>query len=149
MKRCIIVTALVIGFASLAGAATNPLAIKFSNGSSIDVPFQKVSLTNLYAFNSGKGYVAPETVILDWKNPKGIPVSTTAGKFNLTEIQLTVGDAPVIGSSKNVMFAGIQTRLPTPAFDISNNSLLFGVWAGKSLTDRQWLYGVKASIPLF
>lgn len=151
LKRCILISALALGLALVVGASTTPVAVNLTPSLSLDCPFQKVSATELYSWHEGKGYPAVETVLLDWQGHKGIPISTLQGKFNITEIQLTFGAAPVIGTSANVPFLAIQTRLPTSLFDISNNSLMFGIWGGHESDKGRhgWIYGIKSSIPLF
>jgi hypothetical protein len=137
MKKLIMLLWLGAGMVIPAFAATDPLAFNLG-GTLFILPFQKVSATQLYSFDEGKGFPAAETVLVQ------------RGK-----VQLTFGAAPVLGTSQNVPFVGLQTRLSEKFFDVTNNELLFGVWAGKvsgdekAGRDAQNVWGIKASIPLW
>jgi hypothetical protein len=102
------------------------------------VPFQVMNGTELYSFREGKGFPAAETVLY------------MKGRY-----QLTLGAAAVLGTDVNVPFLGIQHRLNPNIFDTSDNDVQFGAWVGKASRrlpgdDRpEWLYGLKASIPLW
>ena len=112
-------------------AATKPISIQVGQHSFI-LPFQKVTATQLYSFRDGKGFPGLETVL-----------------YSYQKFQVTFGAAAVLGESKDVPFAGAQFTLPSALFDTGNNSLLFGVYAGKETGKKGLTVGIKASTPLW
>lgn len=137
MKRFIFLMSLAVSAPVMAGS--NPLSVNFG-GTTFVLPFQKVSATQLYSSRDKKGYPGAETVLAAWGK------KDDAGN---QKTQLTFGAAPVLGTSQNVPFIGVQTRLSPKYFDTTNNSILFGVWVGKESNQKRSTYGVKASVPLW
>lgn len=115
----------------LSQAATNPLAVHFG-GHAFLVPLQTFGATQLYSFRDGKGFPGLETAVYTFK------------KF-----QVTFGAAATLGTSNAVPFVGAQFTLPAKFFDTKNNSLLFGVYAGKEQGRKGLTVGIKASQPLW
>lgn len=126
-----VLAALVVGGPREAYAATDPLKVRVG-ATDFLLPLQKVSGTQLYSFRDKKGYPGLETVV----------VMRGTG-------QLTVGAAPVLGTSENVPFVGVQFRLPARFFDLSNNELMFGAWVGRESDQKRATWGIKATIPLW
>lgn len=96
------------------------------------LPFQKVNAIELYSFSQKKGFTGAETVLIERAN----------FRFNF-------GAAPVLGTSKNVPFISLETRLSDKFFDISSNSLYFGLWLGKQSDQKNLTGGIAASIALW
>lgn len=129
-------------FGILAGigpvAWARPISVDLG-GNTFILPLQVVNGTELYSLEDGKGYPGGETVL----------VQRGGG-------ELTFGGAPVLGTSKNVAFFGLQVRLSERFFDVSDNALKFGLYAGhkdgegephRKRIANTW--GIKASIPLW
>lgn len=134
MKKFIITAAVVLSAAfgpRPAYAATNPLHITIG-GTDFVLPLQKVSGTQLYSFRDKKGYPGLETVIV-----------------SRSRAELSIGAAPVLGTSFNVPFVAFQFRLPRRFFDVSNNDLMFGAWVGQESDKKRTTWGIKASVPLW
>ncbi len=112
-------------------AATNPIAFKVGQNSFL-VPFQKVSGTQLYSFRDGKGFPGLETAL-----------------YSFQKFQVTFGAAATLGTSNAVPFVGAQFTLPARFFDTSNNAILFGGYAAKEEGRKGFVYGIKASTPLW
>lgn len=112
-------------------AASNPVHVTLGQTAFI-LPLQMVGATQLYSFDDGKGYPGVETVLVERK-----------------QIQLTFGAAPVLGTSANVPFLGLQARLPEKFFDTANNSLWFGAWVGQASNSKRVSWGLKATVPLW
>lgn len=130
MKKLLLMLCLT-GIPGVLKAATDPLSVEIA-GTTFILPLQKVDATQLYSFRDKKGYPGAETTLAQ------------RGKF-----KLTFGAAPVLGSSNNVPFVSLQTRLSEAFFDTSNNALLFGIWAGKESGRKRGTWGIKASVPLW
>lgn len=96
------------------------------------VPLKVVNAIQLYSFDEGKGYPAVETVLVEKKN-----------------FRLNLGAASVLGTSENVPFVSLETRLSDKFFDISNNDLYFGAWVGKQSDQKDGTWGLAASIQLW
>jgi hypothetical protein len=138
MKKAMAVVLVMMAFCAPVFSAQNGqvIGIKTDAGNFL-LPFQIVNGTQLYSFREGKGFPGAETTL--WMKGR---------------CEFTFGAAPVIGTDINVPFAGVQTRLSPAVFDTTNNDLLFGVWVGKpsrriSNERPTWLWGVKASVPLW
>ncbi len=114
-------------------AYAEPISVQLSEKTTLVLPLQIVKATQLYDFKEGRGFPAMETVLL--KRGDG---------------ELTFGAAPVLGSSVNVPFVGLQVKLSDVFFDTSDNDLRFGLWAGRrSDGDKHVLWGIKASVALW
>lgn len=120
-------------------AATNPIVFRAA-GTDFIVPFQKVKGTQLYSLQDKKGYPGVETVLAGWG------AKDAQGDW---QGELTFGAAPVLGTSNNVPFFGLQARLPAKFFDTSNNSLMFGAYLGRESGQKRATWGIKASISLW
>lgn len=138
IKGLILLGALFLGpiFAPAAHGAT-PLQVETAAGTFI-LPLQVAKVTELYSFKEGRGFPALETVL--W----------TKGTW-----EATGGAAAVIGTDVNVPFLGVQKKLSARFFDTSNNDIRFGAWVGKPSqrlepdAKARWIWGVKASVPLW
>lgn len=143
MKRILSVMCLAFSISSCdvrpLFAAVHPLTI-YAGGTDFTLPLQKVKVTQLYSARDKKGYIGVETVLAGWGS------RDEAGD---QKVELTFGAAPVIGAASNVPFVGLQARLPARLFDVSNNSLMFGAWAGKESDKKRYTYGLKASVALW
>ncbi len=134
MKRIAAVLA-VLAFA-LPVFAEEPVIvgpIHFDVGSdTFIVPFKVVAGVQLYSPELGKGFPGLETVLARRKSWK-----------------LSVGAAPILGTSANVPFVSLSTRLSPRFFDISGNDLYFGAWAGKPSDGQHVIFGLSASTALW
>ena len=101
-------------------------------GNTFILPLQVVSGVQLYSFEEGRGYPALETVLIERKS-----------------FRFTFGAAAVLGTSANVPFVSLQTRLTEKFFDINDNNLYFGVWVGRQSRPNEVRYGISAGIPLW
>lgn len=129
MKK--LIAAIVIGICLTPAAYAEPISVDLG-GNTFILPLQVVQGTQLYSFEEGRGYPALETVLATRKN-----------------FRLTFGAASVLGTSANVPFVSLQTRLSERFFDISDNSLYFGVWVGRQSRPNETRYGISAGIPLW
>ena len=139
MKKLLVVL-LMLGSVVPAFAATNPISVDVGWGTFILPPFQKAEVIQLYSVNDKKGYAGVQTVLAAWG---------AADKNGDRKATLNFGAAPVIGSSQNVPFASLMFRLPARYFDLSNNSLMFGAFAGKESTKPHATVGIAASVSLW
>lgn len=98
----------------------------------LKLPLREVSATELYSFEEGKGYPAVETILATTK-----------------DVRWTAGVAAQLGTSVNVPFGGLELRLSRRFFQVDDNDLYFGVWAGRPSDRREWIWGLKASTKLF
>lgn len=132
-KKIMLAVFLLLGLAM--PALADDVAFRFA-GQDFLIPLKVVSGSQLYSFKKGKGYPALETAL--WSK----------GKW-----QAGIGAAAVLGTDINVPFGYLQTRLSAAVFDTSNNDLRFGVWAGKPSGradgEAKWIFGIKASTPLW
>lgn len=128
MKKIALMLA-VLGLA--VSLKAEPIAVELG-GNKFILPLQLVSGTQLYSFDEGRGYPALETVLAQ------------RGKA-----QLSVGAAPVLGTSANVPFVALQFRLSEKFFDISDNNVYFGAWVGKPSNQKDAAYGILCSVPLW
>ena len=101
-------------------------------GNTFVLPLKEVNGLQLYSPELGKGFPGIETTLIRRKTWR-----------------LSVGAAPVLGTSSNVPFVSVATRLSPDYFDISNNDLYFGVWAGKPSNIDRAVFGVAASVALW
>lgn len=112
-------------------AHAEPVAIDVG-GNTFYLPLQVVDGVQLYSLDEGKGYPAVQTVL----------ASRGDG-------QLVAGGAPILGTSENVPFLGLQFRLSKKFFDVSDNELHFGAWVGFPSDKKGAIWGLLASIPLW
>ena len=138
MKKFIL-SVLFFVFCGSAFAATNPVSVNFA-GTTWVLPLQKVQAVQLYSVNDKKGYVGAETIVASWGS---------ADLYGNRKASLSLGAAPVLGSSQNVPFASLKLRLPSRFFDGSNNSIMWGVFVGKESNKPHASVGVAASIQLW
>jgi len=130
MKKLLSVVALLLAVA--VSAKAEPLAFKLSENVTFIAPLQVVKAIQLYSFSDNKGYIGAETTLVQAKN----------FRFNF-------GAAPVLGTGENVPFLSIETRLSEKFFDISDNDMYFGIWAGKQSNKKSATVGIAASIQLW
>ena len=133
MKTKLIMVLMMLSASISAAAATNPVKVHVA-GTDWILPLQKVQAVQLYSVTDKKGYPGVETVIASW---------------NKDNAHLTLGAAPVLGTSQNVPFASLSFRLPSRFFDTSNNTLMFGAFIGKEADKPHATVGVAASIALW
>ncbi len=131
MKKHILSAILFLAPPAAVKAATDPIHVDVG-GYSFILPLQKADAVQLYSLRDKKGFPGLETVVC----AKG-------------RLQLTLGAAPVLGTSKNVPFASVTTRLSPVFFDTSNNDLRFGVWIGKESGQKKATWGLSATVPLW
>lgn len=112
-------------------AYAEPVAIDVV-GNTFYLPLQVVDGVQLYSLDEGKGYPAVQTVLAS----RG-------------DAQLVAGGAPILGTSANVPFVGLQFRLSKKFFDVSDNELHFGAWVGWPSNEKGAIYGLMASVPLW
>ena len=141
MKKWLVVGAFVLAVAALqeAFAATNPITFNLG-GTNFLPPFQKVEAVQLYSVSAKQGYTGAQTVLAAWGS---------ADKNGDRKAVLSFGAAPVIGTSQNVPFASLMFRLPARFFDLANNSLMFGAFAGKESNNPHATVGIAASVSLW
>lgn len=101
-------------------------------GNTFVLPLKEVNGIQLYSPELGKGFPGIETTLVRRKTWR-----------------LTAGAAPVLGTTANVPFLSLATRLSPKFFDISNNDLYFGVWAGKPSDIDRAVFGISASVALW
>lgn len=119
------------------GAKAESVLFRFGENV-FNIPLKVVHATELYSFADGVGYPAAHSVLWERKT-----------------LQFTVGAAAVLGTSTHVPFVSLQTRLSEKFFDISDNGLYFGAWAGHRTGDvdnskrliNSW--GINASTKLW
>ena len=138
MKKLLVVLFLLGSVVPLF-AATKPIAVDLA-GTTFVLPFQKVEAVQLYSVSAKQGYVGAQTVLAAWGS---------ADKNGDRKAALSFGAAPVIGTSENVPFASLMFRLPARFFDLSNNSLMFGAFAGKESNKPHATVGIAASVSLW
>lgn len=136
-RPCIsaLATLIAMGVMALAGprpAYANPITFKITERTTLVVPLQVVSGVQLYSPKLGKGFPGLETVL---------------GQYNT--LRLSAGAAPILGTSVNVPFVSVSTRLSPRFFDISDNAMYFGVWVGKPSDERHVIAGLSASVALW
>jgi hypothetical protein len=113
-------------------AFAEPVSFKLSEKTTLILPLQLVGGVQLYSPEMGKGFPGVETVLLQ------------SGSW-----RLSAGAAPIIGTSENVPFASVSTRLSPKFFDTADNDLYFGVWIGKPSDKDREVVGISASIALW
>lgn len=96
------------------------------------LPFQETNASQLYSFEEGRGFAAIETNLA--KRGDGA---------------LVFGGATSTAGSPAFPYIGVNIRLPSPPFDISDNELTFGPWIGRDSGAKETFWGVKASLGLF
>jgi len=123
--------ALLVLLVPLAGYA-EPVSVKLSEKTTLILPLQVVQGVQLYCPEEGKGFPGLETVLVErltWR--------------------LSAGAAPILGTGVNVPFMSVATRLSPKFFDTTDNSLYFGVWAGKPSNGKHVIFGISASVSLW
>jgi len=113
-------------------AQAKPVEFKLSDKTTFILPLQVVQAVQLYCPEEGKGFPGLETVLVERKSWR-----------------LSAGAAPVLGTDVNVPFVSVSTRLSPVIFDTSDNTIYFGVWAGKPSNKRHAVFGLSAGIPLW
>lgn len=131
-SKLMVLAIIALFIAAVQSAFSANVSFKITEKTTAVLPLQIVSGVQLYSPEEGKGYPGVETVLVERKTWR-----------------LAVGAAPVLGTSVNVPFASLSTRLSPKFFDISDNQLYFGAWAGKPSDGKKMIYGVCASIPLW
>lgn len=96
------------------------------------LPLQEVGASQLYDFDAGRGFAGVETNLV--KRGDGA---------------LVFGGATSTAGNPAFPYVGLNLRLPSPPFDISNNDLLFGVWIGRDFGADKTFFGIKGSLNLF
>lgn len=116
----------------VSAAKAEPVSVKLSEKTTLVLPLQVVSGVQLYSPELGKGFPGLETVLVQreaWR--------------------LSAGAAPVLGTSVNVPFVSVSTRLSPRFFDTSDNDLYFGAWVGKPSDGERVIFGLSASVALW
>lgn len=135
MKKVLSLLAVTVTLATLGfgprPAYAEPISVDMG-GNKFILPFQVVDGVQLYSLDEGRGYPAAQTVLVQ----RG-------------DAQLSFGGAPILGTSENVPFVGLQVRLSEKFFDIGNNSLRFGAFVGWPSNQSKATYGILASVPLW
>lgn len=132
MKKLLVSLFIIGNLLGISGyVSAEPLAVDIG-GLKFIVPLQKVDAIQLYSFRDRKGYPAAQSVLIE------------KGKF-----QFAAGAAAVLGTSENVPFVSLQTRLSESFFDTSDNALWFGLWIGQESHQKDSTYGISASISLW
>lgn len=128
----LILAGLLLGPILAPAAKAEPVSVKLTEETTLVLPLQVVSVVQLYSPDLGKGFPALETVLASRKTWR-----------------LSAGAAPVLGTSENVPFVSLSTRLSPRFFDTSDNDLYFGAWAGKPSDQDSWTWGISASVALW
>lgn len=124
---------MLLGIMAMAPVAkADPVAVKLSEETTLIFPLQVVHGVQLYSPELGKGFPGLETVLAQRKTWR-----------------LSVGAAPILGTSENVPFLSVSTRLSPRFFDTADNELYFGAWAGKPSDKDRLVFGVSASVALW
>ena len=113
-------------------AFAEPVSFKLSEKTTLILPLQVVSGVQLYSPELGKGFPGAETVLIQRKTWR-----------------LAAGAAPVLNTGVNVPFLSISTRLSPKFFDVDDNDLYFGAWAGKPSNGKHVIFGLSASTALW
>ncbi len=133
---CLAVLTLLLAFVGLSFGPrptyAEPVSLGLTEKTTAILPLQVVSGVQLYSPELGKGFPGLETVLIQRKSWR-----------------LSAGAAPVLGTSANVPFLSLSTRLSPRFFDTNDNDLYFGVWAGKPSDGKRTVFGVSASVPLW
>ena len=128
MKKLLIAVALCCGVSVV---KAEPVSVNLGENTFI-LPLQVVQGVQLYSPELGKGFPGLETVLVK----RG-------------DIVLSAGAAPVLGTSVNVPFVALSTKLSPRFFDTSNNDLYFGVWAGRASNMDREIFGISCSVELW
>ncbi len=126
-----LILSVVLALAAAQAVHAEPVAVNVGENTFV-LPLQVVSGTQLYSPELGKGFPGLETVLAQRKTWR-----------------LSVGAAPVLGTSANVPFVSLSTRLSPRFFDTADNDLYFGAWAGWPSDRSKAVFGISASVALW
>lgn len=129
-RRLLCAVALCAGLGA-APVGAEPISVDVA-GLKLILPFQEVGASQLYDFREGRGFAAVETNLV-----------------RRGDCALVFGGGTSTAGTTAFPYVGLNVRLPSPPFDISNNELRFGVFYGRDFAEERDFYGVKGSVGLF